>query len=559
MEFVWLLHLKANSNLKIMKKLILGILACAFLNPLMAQQEKTVDSKISRVTVFLNQAQVSRELKTRVEAGKTDLVISGLTANLDQRSVQVSGKGNIVILGIGHRQNFISEFNLPASLKKLKDSLSTYQQWINVEQNQKDILNKEEQMLISNQVIGGKNQNLTVAELKAMSDFYRGRLTDISMAKMNADERTRRYKDRIAVLQKQFNEQNDLYRRNTSEIVVSVSANAATNVELEVNYLVSNAGWTPVYDLRAINTNSPMALSYKANVYQNTGEEWNNVRLKLSTGNPSLGGVKPELYTWFIDFEQAIAYYSDRQSRSVPMSMKSNVARMEAADEMLEEVSSTAQFVNPLQTTLNTEFDIGLPYSVSSSRKPTLVDIRNIDMDASYVYAVTPKLDPDAFLLAKISGWEAFDLLPGEASVFFEGTFVGKSYIDPSDIKDTLRVSLGRDKRIVVKHEKVKDFTSRAIIGSSQRETYAWEISIRNNKSDAVKLIVEDQIPVSKNKDIEVTAMDLAGAKHDKERGILTWQFNLKPNESQKLVYKYEIKYPKDKRVGGLVIENSKF
>lgn len=533
-----------------MKNLMFSLVCLALIQPLWAQKEQVVDSKISRVTVFLNQAQVNREIKTRVEAGKTDLVISGLTANLDQRSVQVSGKGSIVILGINHRQNFISEFNMPTNLKKLKDSLTVYQNWINVEQNQKDILNKEEQMLTSNQVIGGKNTNLTVAELKGMSEFYRSRLTDISMAKMKADDNMRKYKERMSVLQKQFNELNDLYKRNTSEIVVSVSANAASNVELDMNYLVNNAGWTPVYDLRAINTNSPMQLNYKANVYQNTGEEWNNVRLKLSTGNPTLGGVKPELYTWFIDFEQVVAYYNERQLKLAPMTAR--LVQPEMAADALEEVSSTAQFVNPLQTTLNTEFEISLPYNVSSSRKPTLVDIRKFDMDASYVYAVTPKLDPDAFLLAKITGWEAYDLLPGEASVFFEGTYVGKSYIDPANIQDTLRVSLGRDKRIVVKRERVKDFTSRATIGSSQRESYAYEISIRNNKTESLKLIVEDQIPVSKNKDIEVTTIDLAGAKHDKDKGLLSWQFNLKPNESQKLIYKYEVKYPKDKRVGGL-------
>ncbi|HMP99993.1 MAG TPA: mucoidy inhibitor MuiA family protein, partial [Cyclobacteriaceae bacterium] len=349
-----------------MKNLMFSLVCLALIQPLWAQKEQVVDSKISRVTVFLNQAQVNREIKTRVEAGKTDLVISGLTANLDQRSVQVSGKGSIVILGINHRQNFISEFNMPTNLKKLKDSLTVYQNWINVEQNQKDILNKEEQMLTSNQVIGGKNTNLTVAELKGMSEFYRSRLTDISMAKMKADDNMRKYKERMSVLQKQFNELNDLYKRNTSEIVVSVSANAASNVELDMNYLVNNAGWTPVYDLRAINTNSPMQLNYKANVYQNTGEEWNNVRLKLSTGNPTLGGVKPELYTWFIDFEQVVAYYNERQLKLAPMTAR--LVQPEMAADALEEVSSTAQFVNPLQTTLNTEFEISLPYNVSSSR-----------------------------------------------------------------------------------------------------------------------------------------------------------------------------------------------
>src|SRR5204862_4822112 len=130
-------------------------------------------------------------------------------------------------------------------------------------------------------------------------------------------------------------------------------------------------------------------------------------------------------------------------------------------------------------TSLNTEFDIALPYSVNSSNKPTLVDIRNYEMKADYQYSVAPKLDADAFLMARATGWEEFSLLPGEANVFFEGTFVGKSFIDPNNIKDTLSISLGRDKRIVVKREKLKDFSSRKLIGTNQKESYAYEISVR--------------------------------------------------------------------------------
>ena len=112
--------------------------------------------------------------------------------------------------------------------------------------------------------------------------------------------------ERLVKLQQQFNEQNELYSRNTSEIVINLSADAATAVDLDVNYVVANAGWYPVYDLRAINTKNPVQLSYKANVFQATGEEWKNVKLKLSTANPNLGGMKPEVYTWYLDFDRPL-------------------------------------------------------------------------------------------------------------------------------------------------------------------------------------------------------------------------------------------------------------
>ncbi len=518
------------------------------------QNEKAVDSKISEITVFLNKAQVTRDANTRLEPGKISLVLTGLTSQLDPESIQVAGKGNFVILGINHRQNYLSELNFPKSLKVLKDSIEHLQRQLILEQSQKEILNKEEQMLLSNQKIGGTNQNLTVAELKAMADFYRSRLGDIVTSRMKLDEKIKKINERIAKLTTQFNEQNGLLSRNTSEIVVNVSAESATQAELKVSYVVTNAGWNAIYDVRAINTKSPIQLSYKANVFQNTGEDWKNVKLRLSTANPNQSGLKPELYSWYLDFYNPIVYNQDRKSKERTYSavpVKAEAARM-AEEEVLVPAQSVSDFVTNVQTSLNTEFDLSIPYTVSSSSKPTVVDIRNYEMKAAYSYSVVPKLDMDAFLMAKATGWEEFSLLPGEANIFFEGTFVANSFIDPNNIKDTLSVSLGRDKRIVVKRDKVKDLTSKSVMGNLKKENYTWEISIRNTKADAIKINVEDHVPVSQNSQIEVTVLETGGASYNKQTGKLTWSLDVKPNETRKVAYKFELKYPKDKQITGL-------
>jgi uncharacterized protein (TIGR02231 family) len=523
-----------------------------------AQEDKPADSKITGVTVFLNKAQVTREVKSRIENGKTNLILSGLSSHLDQQSIQVTGKGNFTIMGIAHRQNYLNEFNTPRALSTLRDSLDLVQRLLTLEASQKEILNKEEQMLLSNQKIGGANQNLTVAELKAMADFYRSRLTEIVTSRMKQDMTIKKLTERQAKLQRQIHEQNDVYSRNTSEIVISLSAEAPTTVDLVVNYVVGNAGWNAVYDLRAINTKSPIQLSYKANVFQSTGEEWKNVRLKLSTANPSLGGLKPELYTWYLNFYVPVYGMRALQGRvpgaAVQRAPAAPAMEKEYAKSDMEEkpAETVSEFVTTVQTSLNTEFDIALPYTVASSAKPTLVDIRNHELKADYLYSVAPKLDKDAFLLGRAIGWEEFSLLPGEANVFFEGTFVGKSYIDPNNIKDTLSVSLGRDKRIVVKREKLKDFSSRKLIGTNQRDSYAYEISVRNTKSEIVKLTIEDQIPVSQNSQIEVTVIDPGNSKYNEDTGKLTWQLVLQPNETKKVTYKFEVKYPKDQTIAGL-------
>lgn len=515
------------------------------------QTEKQVESTIKGVTVFLSKAQVTRELKTRVGAGKTDLVITGLTANLDPNSIQVTGKGDFILLGTSHRQNFITDLQMPKAMMLLMDSLAYFQRQMSLEQSQKEILNKEEGMLMANQKVGGTNQNLTVSELKVMVDFYRSRLGEIVKARMKQDELITKVSGKMTRIQAQINSQNELYRRNTSEIVVSISAEGATPAELELNYIVSNAGWNPVYDLRVVNTKGPVQLAYKANVFQSTGEEWKGIRLKLSTANPNLGGLKPELATQFLDFYQPIVY-KDEITRKAKPAMPMAVGREDGFDELSMKAETSASLVNTLQTSLHTEFEISMPYTVPSSNKPMLVDIRNHELKAIYQYAVAPKLDRDAFLLAKATGWEEFSLLPGVANVFFEGTFVGKSLIDPHSIRDTLSLSLGRDKRLVVKREKVRDFTSRKTLGSNIREAFAFELSVRNTRQEPVTLALEDQVPVTKNNLIEVTVTDTGGAIWNKDTGKLVWTWTLAPNETRKVILKFEVKYPKDKQIGGL-------
>jgi uncharacterized protein (TIGR02231 family) len=532
------------------KALIIAVLLFAITAN--AQVDKTVESKISQVTVFLSRAQVTRLIQTRVEAGKTNLILSGLTANLDPQSVQVTGKGGIILLGISHQQNFIREFNYPSQLRVLRDSIEVLKTLMLNEQNQKEILNKEEQLILSNQKIGGGDQNLTAAELKAMADFFRVRLSDIYLQRTKIDEKAKKFSDRLTKLQQQFRELNDMHNRNTSELVISVSSESGSSVELEVNYIVNNAGWIPVYDIRAIDTKKPVQLSYKANVFQNTGEEWKNVKLNLSTQNPNLGGVKPNLQPWYLDFQNPVVLRENGPRQKDKAMMSAPAMAQEDAVEMDEEIATVSNYTTVVQTSISTEFNIKLPYSVNSSGKPTLVDIGNHSLNAEYLYSVAPKLDNDAFLLARVTGWGELNLLPGDANVFFEGTYVTKTFINPNEIKDTLSISLGRDKRVVVQREKLKDFTSRKTIGSNQRDSYAYQISVRNTKSEPIKILVEDQIPVSQNSQIEVTLEDAGTGKYTPHNGRLEWEIVIAPQETKKVVYKFDVKYPKDKIVPNL-------
>lgn len=515
------------------------------------QLVKGIDSKISSVTVFLNRAQVHRDAKVKIESGHSQLVLKGLPSKIDPENIQVSGKGNFILIGINHRHNYLDEMSLPSGLKVLKDSLGLLTRSLSLDQSQKDILKREEDLLLSNQKFGGSNQSISVNEMKQMADFYRSRLTEITASRMIVDEKIKKSQQQISRLQKQINEQTGMLSRTTSEISVIVSAQVSTTIDLSIAYVVPDAGWHPVYDLRAKDASSPIAFSYKANVFQNTGEEWKNVKLSLSTANPNLGGEKPELSTWFLNFYAPIAREYKR-SQMKPASHSEAFQDVAGAATAMEEVESISDYMETIQTTLNTEFRITLPYTVESAAKPTTVDIKNSEMKATYKYAVTPKLDNDAFLMAQTTPWEELNLLPGVANIFFEGTYVGKTAIDPGFIRDTLSISLGRDKRIVTKREKIKDLTSKNLIGNLTKEIYGYEISIRNTKQEAITILVEDQIPVTRNSEIQVNNIEAQHAQINSGTGKIVWKLTIQPNETKTVSYRFEVKYPKDKMISGL-------
>lgn len=203
----------------------------------------------------------------------------------------------------------------------------------------------------------------------------------------------------------------------------------------------------------------------------------------------------------------------------------------------------TAQVEN--QTTV--DFEIKTPYSIKSDNKSYSVDMDFYDLPALYQYYCVPKVDKDAFLIAHIVDWEKYNLMEGEVNVFFEDTYVGKTILDVRYAADTLDISLGRDKKVSVTREKVKDFTSRQFIGNKKEETRAWKTTVKNNKNQEINMIVLDQIPVSTSEEIEVDVQNISGARQNNETGEIKWAFKLKASDKREFDLKYSVKYPKSR------------
>jgi uncharacterized protein (TIGR02231 family) len=313
--------------------------------------------------------------------------------------------------------------------------------------------------------------------------------------------------------------------------------------------MVPNAGWNPSYDVRVADIGEAVDLDLKGDVFQSSGESWEGVVLSLSTGIPTEGGVKPDVQPWWLAPYQPVVYYDARDQlagRAAGIRMKEDDAEAETAypsppPPPPADYASVEQF----ERTTTREYRITVPYDIPSDGKPYTVAIEKYELPAEYQYYVAPKYDLDAFLTAKVSGWEEYNLLSGPANLFFEGSYLGKTHLNTRETSDTLELSLGRDKGIIVSRTKDDQFKDKQFIGSKETRRLGWKIELRNTKSKAVNILVEDQIPISTSDEIEVSLRNDGGAKVEQELGKLTWELNLQPGESKALNFQYEVKYPK--------------
>lgn len=206
-------------------------------------------------------------------------------------------------------------------------------------------------------------------------------------------------------------------------------------------------------------------------------------------------------------------------------------------------------YITVSESTLNLNYDIDLPYDIASNGKEQTATLKEVEVPTNYKYYAVPKLDKDVYLLAEVTNWEKLNLLLGDANIIFEGTYVGKSFIDPNTTTDTLNLTLGKDKRVAIKREKLADFSSVKFLGSNKLQKITYEITVKNNKKEAINLLVKDQYPLATNKEMEVQLLESADAALNEETGIVTWKLSLAAGESKKLRLSYTVKYPKDRTV----------
>ena len=679
-------------NSKTFKVLFLGL----FLSHILYAYQQP--SKIENVTVYLDGAEITRTSKVLVKPGKSEINFSNLSPYIDESSIQISGLKDASILSIKYGINYLSKQEQNDSIKALQQEVKKINLKILDQYNFISGYEEELSLIQNNKRLGNETEVVSLEKLKAFAEYYRSRITEIKKQINNAKNEITLHEQDVANLNKQLTELNINDKEQTGEIQLKLHSDSNESLQLVMTYNVSNAGWFPVYDIKAEKINTPIGLEYKAHIFQNSGCNWDNVKLTLSTGDPNTNNVKPSVNPKFLNFINSYSHYSpNRATRSynykynplvktvsgvvtasydglplpgvnviikgtsngtqtdfdgrysikvnngeqliysfvgmkteelpihsslMNVSMDEDLQQLEevvvAAYSKKREKHSSASVsvrgssamnsskeslyiidgeivdqnafmsINPndiatynvlkngqavniygnrasngaiVITTknkngivvdkgiTNTQFKIEDVYSIPSDGDITVIEIDSYSLSAKYKYFSAPILNENVFLTATISDWEQLNLLPAEANVYFEGSYSGKTNINPMAISEDLVISLGVDPNIVVSRTQTNDYKKNTFIGNNKVIYKDYEIKLKNNKDSKINISIVDRIPISQNRAIKVDDIDYGASTFDDDKRILKWDIDLNSNTSKTLNFSYSVKYPKQKRI----------
>jgi uncharacterized protein (TIGR02231 family) len=536
-----------------MKKLTTILSALLFSVSLMASLPQTkLNTKIEGVTVYLNGASITRIGQVSLEPGMREILISGLSPHLAPSSIQVGGTGDFILLSVSSRINYIERQIQLKEVKALQDSLKSLNKSLMHENAMLYVYQQEEKMLNLNQSIGGDDKGVDAQQLMAAVDYFRKRMIEIKKLQIEASLRLEEIHTSIERINNQLAGMQE-EAPPVGEIILLVQVENKTQASFKISYLVNAASWSPSYDIRVKDIKTPPEITFKATIEQRTGEDWKDVKLNLSTADPSVSNTLPVINPWYLSYQRPMKFKTSRNAGFDSIeSFDDEPATMAMHDVVVISGKAPAKmgdmynYTQTYEAGTNIEYQITLPYSLEPTGKQLTIEVARYTLDATYTYYAVPKIDKDAFLKARVTGWEKYNFLPAQSNIYFEGTLVGSAFVNAIYATDTLELSLGRDKRIMIERIAVKDVSNRSIIGSTRKDTHVYEIKIRNNKKEDISLIIEDQIPLSKSSEIVVDKLEDNGATFNPETGTLKWELKLAGAETKSLRFGFSVKYPKD-------------
>lgn len=505
-------------------------------------------AKLQSVEIYGRGAALQHSVeKVSVPQGNSALVIVQVAKEVNANSIRVNTSNpHITIESISFEKNYLNEEKggspqfkeLKASFEKEKKKLEDI---THERKGEEGVL----ALLEENKKVGG-SAGATPAKIQEMMGFYRSENKKLRANIEALVKQEKEQKDKVDKMQLQLN-QLGTESQETGQLFLKIYAAQATTSDFEVQYFTNAVSWQPFYELRVKSLNEPMNLSYKANLTQNTGLDWQQVRLAFSSANPNQNNNAPKLNPWRLSF---------RGESSTPFQVTGARQQMMAKAYSADAVADNAaveEMAIVQSNELSNSFVVQKPYNIYSGSQAQAVELQEYKLPASYTYYSAPKYDNTAFLIGKVTDWEQYNLLPGNANLLIENNYAGTSYINPNTTDDTLTFSLGRDDRIQIERKMIdQEGSATKFLGKTRKREYTYEITVRNTRNESIALEVVDQYPISNEKDMEIQLLETSGAVIDKKEGRLVWNLNLAGKETKVLKLSYSVSYPKDKIVNGL-------
>jgi len=544
------------------------------------QREDTASAKadITQATVYFGYgAELTHQAKVKVDATTKTIVIDQLSTNVDISSLQISCPEEVALLS--HRYNVFYPVQ-PILLKnkemeRLEDSINLVHKEISRVENliaiDLEILTKTG-ILIEGTLNGNGGKSVASSEVLKLVEYYNAKIEKSKTNIYNHQQHNKQLFKRIDELKKRITAMNIMAPAKPKpygQLILQVLCKRTGEIPISLSYYTQNAGWTPVYDIRVNSKTNKVKLVYKASLTQTTGIDWRKTKMTLSTGTPNFGVSAPVLSPWYLQL-YVPEIYKVLQGRAPGVNATRNTIQSFKDDKALAEVvvtdangyykqqreqedtidpSTLQQYTTLNEGQLNTNFEIDLPYDIESDGQLHSVTIKDEEIVCILKNYAVPRVDKEAYLMAEVADWQNLDLLPGDANIIMDDTYIGKSMIDPNTTADTLNLSLGKDKRLAIKRSLVKELSSLKTSGGNNRQNFTYEMIVKNNKLTDINLLLKDQYPLSTIKEVEVKLEDGGEAMVNEETGVLTWKINLKPGENKKIRFSYSVKYPKDKKI----------
>lgn len=562
-------------------KLFLFIL-CSVPMLLWAQVEQSIPSKVKKVIVYPNGAQIESEVSIPIQKGQMKITLPGLTSKINQESIRIVSDGSFTILNVQYKVDYLNQLDKNVETQKIITQMDEIKSKIEEEEVWLKIIRDKMEYLSVNKQVSGKNEAVNPETFATMTQFYGSNIETLSLDALKRDRLVKKYREELMKLNAQLDKVNSHQGTPSGVIDVTIDGKQNTTGKMVFTYFVWDASWFPTYDIRFMGFNKPLQITYFANIKQTTDIDWTDVEIMLSTAKTKVSAQIPFLYPYYLGFYRpaTTTTTTTTKSKTFNYTTKQDSITLDRALNVSEGVSIEAPgtathrgnrgdgeviIVDGVRTRGSSnetnneaytsafetikEYIVESKQSIPSQNSITIVTYGEGALEASYDYQTIPKLGENVYLIAKLPNWGKAELNNGEAKLYLENSYVGKSLLNTTQYKDTLDLSFGVDNNISVKREKVSEFSQKSFIGSKRKETIGYKITIRNNKSYECTTSVYDQIPIALNKEIEVDVIDINEGILDNETGKVEWKINLKPNETKTIIIKYSVKYPKDKQV----------